>query len=99
MKGIEITVVITKKMKEKMKKYDEINWSALIRKTIDEKIKKLDTIEQMMEKEKEIIDWSVSLQKKSRKGRAEELRKEGLIGSNTLGKKILKEVKKEIKYK
>ncbi|MFA7709243.1 MAG: hypothetical protein WCX82_03855 [archaeon] len=30
-------------------------------------------------KEQEIIDWSVALQKKSRKGRAEQLRKEDYL--------------------
>ena len=32
-----------------------------------------------LEKEKEIIDWSVKLQRSSRKGRFEELKKKGLI--------------------
>lgn len=76
---VSVTLAVSKEIKEKMKKYDEVNWSSFIRKSIDDKVKKLDAIEQLLKKETEINDWSVNLQKKSRKGRAEQLRKDGLI--------------------
>ncbi|HNW05821.1 MAG TPA: hypothetical protein PK655_03610 [archaeon] len=76
---VSVTLAVSKEIKEKMKKYDEINWSSFIRKAIADKVKKLEAIDQLLEKESEISDWAVNLQKKSRKDRAEQLKKEGLI--------------------
>ena len=39
----------------------------------------LSMLKEKLEKEKEDIEWSVQLQRKSRKDRVEELRKKGLI--------------------
>jgi hypothetical protein len=79
---VSVTLSIPKETKEKMNEFSEMNWSGFVRKQIEEKTKsleKLALIEKELEKEKEITDWSVKLQRNSRKGRLEELRKKGLI--------------------
>jgi len=79
MNMVSVTLSISKELKEKMKKFDEINWSSIIRKTLNEKVQKLETMDKLLANEKEITDWAVNLQKKSRKGRAEQLKKEGWL--------------------
>ncbi|MFH1440293.1 MAG: hypothetical protein ABIG89_07010 [Candidatus Woesearchaeota archaeon] len=79
---VSITLSVPPEVKNKMNEFDEINWSGFVRKCINEKIKKLAWKEEMLKKvseQKEMIDWSVKLQRKARKGRYEELKKKGLI--------------------
>jgi len=65
-----------------MKQFPEMNWSGFVRKTIVEKAEKLaevDAMKKELNKEKEIVDWSIKLQRASRSGRLETLKKKGLI--------------------
>jgi hypothetical protein len=79
---VSVTLSVPKEVRAKMEKFPEMNWSGFIRKSIIEKTEELSRQEEllkMFKKEKEIIDWSVKLQRKARKGRLEELKKKGLL--------------------
>lgn len=79
---VSITLSVPEEVKEKMKKYDEINWSAFIRKCILEKTNNLSSKEHLLSKlnaEKEIDEWLVNLSKKARKDRFQELKMKGLL--------------------
>jgi len=78
---VSITLAVTKDIREKMKEYNEINWSEYIRKNITKKIDEMELINKIIKNEEKITDWSVALQKKSRvkSNRFEELKKMGLI--------------------
>ena len=79
---VSVTLSIPIEIREKMKKHDEINWSAFIRKCITEKAKEISWKEKMLkqlQKEKDITNWSVSLSQKAKKGRFQELKDKSLI--------------------
>ena len=79
---VSVTLSIPKETKEKMNEFSEMNWSGFVRKQIEEKTKvleKLAILEKELEKEKETTDWAIKLQRASRKGRLDELKKKGLI--------------------
>ncbi len=79
---VSITVSVPPKTKELMKEFPEMNWSGFVRKSIEDKAKRLAKLEELkkgLEAEKGITDWSVKLQRISRSGRLEELKKKGLI--------------------
>jgi len=63
----ELRINVSDEIREKVQR-ENINVSALVKRLIKQ-----------MEEEKEMIDWSVKLQKSSRKGRFDELKKRGLI--------------------
>ena len=63
----EITIEIPESLKEKLKK-ERINWTIVISRVIKQ-----------LEEERDMTDWSVKLQHASRKGRFNQLRKNGLI--------------------
>ena len=73
---VSITLSVPEEVRELMKKFPEVNWSGLIRTCITEKAKKLVIREEMLrqlEREKELIDWSVNLGKKAKQGRLNRL--------------------------
>lgn len=77
-----ITISVPENLKNKMKKFDEVNWSAYLRKQIEKKTKEVEDLEElkkMLIKEQEAEYFSVNLQKKIRIGRFEELKKKGLL--------------------
>ena len=77
-----LTLAIPSDLKARMERFPEINWSGFIRKAIEEKAKELSWKEELFRKlkdEEDIDDWAVKLQRASRKGRYEELKKKGLI--------------------
>lgn len=79
---VSITLSVPEKVRELMKQYPEINWSGLIRRYIEHKaiqLAKFEKFKEQLEKEQEITDWSVKLQRASRTGRLEVLKKKGLI--------------------
>ena len=79
---VSITVSVPTEIKNLMDEFPEMNWSGFVKKSIEEKVKKLSKIEEMkkqLEEEQDIIDWSVKLQRASRSGRLEALKKKGLI--------------------
>lgn len=79
---VSLTLSISEEVKKKMEKFPEINWSGLVRKAIIEKTEELSWKEETLKKlknESEITDWTVKLQRSSRIGRYDELKKKGLI--------------------
>ena len=79
---VSITVSVPPKTKKSMKEFPEMNWSGFVKKSIEEKTKKLAKLEELtkeLEAEQDITDWSVKLQRASRSGRLEALKKKGLI--------------------
>lgn len=67
---VSVTISIPEEMREIMKKFPEINWSAIVRKTLIEKIKELSLKEQMLSKlkgEKSFNDWAVGIVRAGRK--------------------------------
>ena len=79
---VSITLSVSEEVKKTMESFPEMNWSGFVRKSILEKTSELKKREELLnelEKEKDISDWSVKLQRVGRKGRLEELRKRGLI--------------------
>ncbi|MEK6922114.1 MAG: hypothetical protein AABX82_09550 [Nanoarchaeota archaeon] len=79
---VSITLAVPKEVKEKMEKFDEMNWSGFIRKCILEKTEELSWKEHMLRKlqqEKPLTDWSVKLSRQAKKGRFEVLQKKGLF--------------------
>ena len=79
---VSITVSVPLKTKELMNEFPEVNWSEFVKKSIEEKANRLAKLEELkkeLEGEQDITDWSVKLQRISRSGRLDELKKKGLI--------------------
>ena len=79
---VSITVSVPSKTKDLMKEFPEMNWSGFVKKSIEEKAKRLAKLEELnigLEAEQDITDWSVKLQRVSRSGRLDELKRKGLI--------------------
>ena len=79
---VSVTLSIPEDVKKKMETFSEINWSGFIRKKIIEKTEEISLKEELLnrlEKEKDLTDWAVKLQRASRKGRYDALKKKGLI--------------------
>lgn len=79
---VSVTLSIPEEVKHKMDKFQEMNWSGFIRKTIIEKTQELSWKEEMLsklKKEEPITTWAVSLQKSLRASRLKELRKKGWV--------------------
>jgi len=81
---VSITLSVSENVRQLMKKFPEINWSGFIRAAIEAKARQLAWKEEMLRKlespeERELINWSVKLQRASRKGRFEKLKRRGLI--------------------
>jgi len=79
---VSITLSVPEEIRALMKKHPEMNWSGFVRQSIQDKVKKLEKlrkIEEQLDKEQKITDWSVKLQRTSRSGRLEELKRKGLI--------------------
>lgn len=79
---VSITLSVSEETRKKMKEFDEVNWSALIRKFIESKtqqLSKFEEIKKQFENEQEITDWAVKLQRVSRSGRLDTLKKKGLL--------------------
>jgi len=67
---VSITLSLPEDIRALMKKFPEINWSALVRKFITEKARKLALKEEMfkqLEKEKEFDSWAVNLVRDGRR--------------------------------
>ncbi len=79
---VSVTLSIPENVKKKMEDFSEINWSGFIRKQIIEKTEELSLKEEMLkklEKEKDLTNWAVKLQRDFRKDRSKVLKNKGLI--------------------
>ncbi|MEK6937087.1 MAG: hypothetical protein AABW58_03380 [Nanoarchaeota archaeon] len=67
---VSITLSVPEEIRKLMKKFPEVNWSGLVRKTIEEKAKELSLKEELLkklDKEKEFSDWAVKLVREGRR--------------------------------
>jgi len=74
---VSITISVPEEIRKLMKQFPEVNWSGLVRQCISEKAQRLQLREELlgnMKKEKELIDWSVELGRKAKRGRLENLK-------------------------
>jgi len=69
-----MTLSIPDELHRKMKKMSDIRWSEVARRAIEKRVN-----EKISEEEQEVINWSVNLQRASRSGRLDKLKKKGLI--------------------
>jgi len=79
---VSITLSVPEETRNKMKKFPEVNWSRLVRKTIEDKTKELSWKEEMLkqlEKDKEFEEWAVDIGRKVKTNRAKQLKELGLI--------------------
>jgi hypothetical protein len=77
-----ITVSVSDEIKDLMKKFDEINWSGFVKKSIEEKaqsLAKLEELRKQLKEEEKFNDWAVKTIRSGRSGRIEELKKKGLL--------------------
>ncbi|MEK6890892.1 MAG: hypothetical protein AABX03_02035 [Nanoarchaeota archaeon] len=73
---VSITVSVPEETRKLMKKFPEVNWSGLVRKSIMEKAQKLALKEEMLKelnKEKDFNDWAVELGRRAKKGRFDKI--------------------------
>ena len=67
---VSITISVPEEVRKLKKRFPEINWSALVRKSITKKVNELKLKEEMLhelKKEKEFSEWTVDLIRKGRK--------------------------------
>ena len=79
---VSVTLSLPAEIKGKMKQFPEMNWSGFIRKAIEEKTGELAWRHEMLKRlgeERDVTEWSVNMQRKSRAGRLQELRRKGLV--------------------
>ncbi|HIG94170.1 MAG: hypothetical protein QT05_C0039G0012 [archaeon GW2011_AR13] len=81
---VSITLSIPEEVREQMKRFSEINWSAFVRSCIESKAKELAWKQEMLEKlnspeEQELIKWSVELGRKAKEERLKDLKKRKLL--------------------
>ena len=78
----ELKVRLSKNVEERIKEFPEVNWPVFLEKTVERKLdhlKRMQELSTQLEKEEETTDWAVKLQRSSRNGRFDELKKKGLI--------------------
>ena len=67
---VSVTISVPEDVRILMKRFPEVNWSAMVRKSIIEKARELQTKEEMLlelKKEKSFNDWAVKLVREGRK--------------------------------
>ena len=72
-----VTLAIPDDLRKKMRKFNEINWSAVSRNAIKKKIEEQETLNKMLAQENKELAWTVKLGREAKKGRAKKLREEG----------------------
>lgn len=78
----ELVVEIPEDVKHKMEIFSEINWPCFLKKIVERKLDQLFRMEELckqLKEEEEITDWAVKLQRSSRRGRFDELKRRGLL--------------------
>ena len=79
---VSITLSIPEDIRKKMRQYDEVNWSALVRKVIEKKVRELSWKEEMfkqLEGEEQFTNWTVEMGRKMKAERLKELKKKGFV--------------------
>ena len=81
---VSITLSVPEEVRDKMKRFPEINWSGFVRICIESKAKQLAWKDEMLNKLKQedesgFTDWCAEMGRKVNKGVAERLEKEKLL--------------------
>ena len=79
---VSVTVSIPEDIKKKMEQFPEVNWSGLVRTIIENKVRNMIWKEEMKKRineDKDFTDWSLIMGKKTKRGIAQRLKKEGFI--------------------
>ncbi len=81
---VSITLSIPEEVRDKMRQFPEINWSAFIRKLLEEKVKSLLLKEEILAKLKEedetgFTNWTLELGRKVKEDGVKRLKKEELL--------------------
>lgn len=79
---MELRVKIPEKIEREMEQFPEVNWEGFLEKSVERKLEQLSKMEELcrqLEKEERITDWAVKLQRSSRRGRFDKLKRRGLI--------------------
>lgn len=71
---VNMTLSIPDELMKKMRMMNQVKWSAVARSAIEKKVN-----HQITDEDEEVINWSVRLQRASRRGRFDELKKKGLV--------------------
>ncbi len=77
-----VTISIPQKTVNLMKRFPRMDWELFVKKRIIEQalaLKKIKAIQEELKREKTFSDWAVRLQRASRQGRLEELKRDGSI--------------------
>ena len=72
-----ITLSIPEDLRKKMRKFNEINWSAVSRNAIEKKIAEQEMLKKMIMQEEKELEWTIDLGRKAKKGVRKRLEKEG----------------------
>ncbi|PIN93036.1 hypothetical protein COU54_04770 [Candidatus Pacearchaeota archaeon CG10_big_fil_rev_8_21_14_0_10_31_24] len=79
---VSLTISIPEDLKSKMEQFPEVNWSALVRKTVIERTKELEWRQEMLKKlkeEQEFTNWTIQEGRKVNTNISKKLKKEGLL--------------------
>lgn len=79
---VSITLSVSEQIRELMRKFPEVNWSAVARKSIEEKAKKLALKEEMLKKLKEedeagLTEQAIEIGNKIKEGMWKKYKEEG----------------------
>ena len=79
---VSITLSINEETRRLMRKFPEMNWSGVVRRALEakvEELEKMESVKKILAKEQDVSEWAVKLQRQSRAGRLESLKRKGLL--------------------
>lgn len=81
---VSLTLSVPEDVRKEMKEFDEVNWSAFVRKCIESKARELRWKQEMLKKLKQedesgFTDWTVKKGRKVNEGISKRLKEEGLL--------------------
>jgi len=75
-----VTVSVPEDLRKKMKKFNEVNWSAVSRRAYTERLEELEhreKLKKMLREEEKELAWTIDLGRKLKKDMRKRLKKEG----------------------
>ena len=81
---VSITLSVPEEVRDRMKQFPEVNWSAFIRKLVEEKVRQLALRQELLaklkeEKESGFTDWTIDLGRRTKEEGIKKLKKERLL--------------------
>ena len=75
-----MTLSVPEDIKKQMKQFPQVNWSAIARKAVNQELERQQRLSEIKRRlAQEDTEWAVKMGRKLKQGRAQELRKRGLI--------------------